>query len=238
MKDRILQRPTTSTCASYGGMFCSVLFCCRVARVVFPTASTASRSCLQRRRNSFCFSYWCMHGTDFPRGRSSRALPCAPRVRPPQLQCAWGAGWGVSCARARRTRCVGSGSGYFGVASHQPATDSGSWVRRGPDVRGVAARHGTRRVRGKKKGWRGEKHGCVGTMPFELVMIRWSTGWTRPIRPRLGQCRRAGAGAGVGTDVVVRGRAGPRWSLAAVSRVCCERKESSIGSFGRRNVTR
>lgn len=181
--------------------------CCRVARVVFPTASTASRSCLQRRRNSFCFSYWCMHGTDSPRGRSSRALPCAPRVRPPQLQCAWGAGWGVSCARARRTRCVGSGSGYFGVASHQPATDSGSWVRRGPDVRGVAARHGTRRVRGGKKGWRGGKHGCVGTMPFELVMIRWSTGWTRPIRPRLGQCRRAGAGAGVGTDVVVRGRA-------------------------------
>jgi hypothetical protein len=172
------------------------------------------------------------------------AVVSCPAVRPSRpattaaVRMGRGMGGELCASTTHAMRRVGARPGYFGVASHQPATDSGSWVRRGPDVRGVAARHGTRRVRGKKKGWRGEKHGCVGTMPFELVMIRWSTGWTRPIRPRLGQCRRAGAGAGVGTDVVVRGRAGPRWSLAAVSRVCCERKESSIGSFGRRNVTR
>lgn len=214
--------------------------CCRVARVVFPTASTASRSCLQRRRNSFCFSYWCMHGTDSPRGRSSRALPCAPRVRPPQLQCAWGAGWGGELCASTTHAMRRVGARIFrrrvAPASNRQRELGSAWT--GRTWRRGTARHPSRPW--EKKGWRGEKHGCVGTMPFELVMIRWSTGWTRPIRPRLGQCRRAGAGAGagVGTDVVVRGRAGPRWSLAAVSRVCCERKESSIGSFGRRNVTR
>lgn len=235
MKDRILQRPTTTTCASYGSMFC----CVAVSRASSFQRRQQHRApaCRDVETVSVSPTGACMEQIP-PVG--GRLVPCRAALASGHHSCsAHGArDGGVSCARARRTRCVGSGPGYFGVASHQPATDSGSWVRRGPDVRGVAARHGTRRVRGKKKGWRGEKHGCVGTMPFELVMIRWSTGWTRPIRPRLGQCRRAGAGAGVGTDVVVRGRAGPRWSLAAVSRVCCERKESSIGSFGRRNVTR
>lgn len=52
------------------------------------------------------------------------------------------------------------------------------------------------------KKW-GKKTRCVGTVPFELVMIRWSTrvpaggqagldAWTMSIRPRLGQCGRAG----------------------------------------------
>jgi hypothetical protein len=58
------------------------------------------------------------------------------------------------------------------VASHSHhATGACCCSGVGVDRTGVASR-GTRRVRGKRGG---KRRGRVGTMPFELVMIRWST---------------------------------------------------------------
>jgi hypothetical protein len=152
--------------------------------------SPASRSFQRRqqhcctRRDTATVCFLLVHGTDSPRtvvpcvlvrSASRSRLHCTGTAR---LSAAHG-GWG-ECAstthamrRVALPRLASPARTRIFRRRVAPATDdNSSWVRRGPDVR--TWRRGTRRGRGKS-GSRGGKHGCVGTMPFELVRIRWST---------------------------------------------------------------